>query len=556
MKDHQILHAVHRVAKEAKRHKLSAAYFRKVNVDIRLITDFLKIPEEEAPFFSIVFILKYEQNEPVSLLDISLHLNADTFKMLEYKRNFDSLLSRGLIKETSERRGRKTGFLYKKFFVPDNVALSVIDGLEIAEEKSIVHKDIISLLEDMDATINEQVDDEADPRVYIPDIKTMLERHGHLGLLKKLAVMKPDDVEQILFLKLVWAGLNGEEEADLGRTLDDLISQRRAKILFMQKLMAGNSTLVKNKLVELDKCGFLNNSVIKLAEKSVKLLKEEGIEMFSFKNGNNNVVSPSAISPKVLYFNQNMTATLAPLRASLKSTNLKKIRQRLKKMDYPTGINVLFYGPPGTGKTELVYQLARETNREIIHVDISDTKSKWFGESEKLIKKVFTRYHDYLDRSKRAPILLFNEADAIIAQRRDAADSNTRMVENTVQNIILEELEKSRGLFFATTNFVNNLDTAFERRFLYKIEFPRPDEQTRAMIWKSKIGSLGKRECKTLANGYDFTGGQIDNIVRKFETSMIINGSRPDLATIRDFCDQERLDGGKRGIGFAVNSDQ
>lgn len=87
------------------------------------------------------------------------------------------------------------------------------------------------------------------------------------------------------------------------------------------------------------------------------------------------------------------------------------------------GFACLFYGAPGTGKTETVYQLSRLTGRNIMVVDVPQIKSKWVGESEKNIKALFDRYREQVKRAKHTPILLFNEADAIIGIRKNGASS-------------------------------------------------------------------------------------------------------------------------------------
>ncbi|MDH5400080.1 MAG: ATP-binding protein [Cyclobacteriaceae bacterium] len=554
MKEHSLLQAVYRIAKEAKRHKLSDKLFTKVSEEIKLVGEFLHIPATDVVILSLVFVIKYEQDNAVSLNYLAAYLNVDNLKLLEYKTSFDSLTDSDLLIKGSYRNRRKHNFIYSEYEVPENVAIAIVDGAKVVKNEPVIHEDILNLLENIDRILDSCPEEEsiAGP---ISEIEGLLARHRDFPLLKKLGVYKLNSIEQTLLLQLIWSALNGEEDIDLNRSLEQLLDFPRKKIQYMQDLMLGRSPLIRYKLVELDKSGFLNNSVLKLGEKAIELLKEEGFELYSHKEGNRNIIVPSIITRKDLFFNESMEKQLAPLRASLVETNLIKIRERLKKLGHPTGINVLFYGHPGTGKTELVYQLARATNREIIHVDISETKSKWFGDSEKRIKKVFTNYNQYLEHASHTPVLLFNEADALIKRRRDSALSNTDHTENALQNIILEELEKFSGLFFATTNFVSNLDSAFERRFLYKIKFPRPDASVRVRIWKSKARGLRKREYEALADSYDFTGGQIDNVVRKMETSEVIHGTRADFGMIQDFCEQERLErNGKRRIGFTVNS--
>ena len=95
----------------------------------------------------------------------------------------------------------------------------------------------------------------------------------------------------------------------------------------------------------------------------------------------------------------------------------------MKESGFRCGFTCLFYGAPGTGKTETVLQLARQTGRDIVQVNLSQLKSCWVGESEKNIKRLFDNYRNKVKKSKVIPILLFNEADAIINQRMEGAQT-------------------------------------------------------------------------------------------------------------------------------------
>ena len=176
----------------------------------------------------------------------------------------------------------------------------------------------------------------------------------------------------------------------------------------------------------------------------------------------------------------------------------------------------------------------------------------WFGESEKIIKQVFKDYKSYAKKQKSTPILFFNEADAIISKRKDVANSNVSDTENRIQNILLEEIENFEGILIATTNLADNLDKAFERRFLFKIEFQKPSISTKTQIWQLKMQHLSNEDCAMLASRFDFSGGQIDNIVRKNEINEIIHGSTLDINTLLEYCKEETLSNqnNKTTIGF------
>lgn len=123
-----------------------------------------------------------------------------------------------------------------------------------------------------------------------------------------------------------------------------------------------------------------------------------------------------------------------------------------------------------------------------------------------------------------------------------------------MQAILLEELEKIKGIFFATTNIVENLDSAFERRFLYKIKFENPTVEAKTAMWKDRLPWLNEVDAKKIAAEYDLSGGQIDNIARKIIVSECVSGVMPTVEEIKSMCRLEKIqyDGEVREIGFTA----
>jgi SpoVK/Ycf46/Vps4 family AAA+-type ATPase len=186
-------------------------------------------------------------------------------------------------------------------------------------------------------------------------------------------------------------------------------------------------------------------------------------------------------------------------------------------------------------------------------VDVSQIKSCWVGESEKHIKDLFDRYRSLVKSRKVAPILLFNEADGILGVRHEGAERAVDKMENSIQNIILQEMETLEGIMIATTNLTSNLDKAFERRFIYKIEFERPTLDAKRHIWKSMIPALSDESALALAREFDLSGGQIENIARKRTVELILSGEEPTFEKLREYCIGETINSqyGKTGkIGF------
>ena len=178
-------------------------------------------------------------------------------------------------------------------------------------------------------------------------------------------------------------------------------------------------------------------------------------------------------------------------------------------------------------------------------------KSKWVGESEKKIQGLFSKYEAMVKKYDICPILLFNEADAIISKRSDNVSAAVDKMENACQNIILQAMENLTGIMIATTNLTNNLDSAFERRFLYKICFDKPTIDTRRQIWKSMLPFLSYEEARSLARDYDFSGGQIENIARKQAVDCILYGHHQDISSVRVYCHSENIRNSKISrIGF------
>ena len=134
----------------------------------------------------------------------------------------------------------------------------------------------------------------------------------------------------------------------------------------------------------------------------------------------------------------------------------------------------------------------------------------------------------------------------------EGAQTAANKMENSLQNIILQEMENLDGILIATTNLAGNMDKAFERRFLYKIKFEKPTLEARMSIWHEMIPSLSDYDTKVLAEKYDFSGGQIENIARHNVINNILYGDKGNnIETLMTYCESECLETKiTRKIGF------
>ena len=254
------------------------------------------------------------------------------------------------------------------------------------------------------------------------------------------------------------------------------------------------------------------------------------------------VICADTIGTKALFYPDKTARQISELEELLAQEKFARVQESLVAHGMRKGFACLFYGSPGTGKTETVLQLARKTGRDIMQVDMSQMRDKFVGESEKNVKAIFTRYRRLCQESDILPILLLNEADALLSVRLLDMRNSVDQMANTMQNIILQEMENLEGILIATTNLTSNLDGAFDRRFLYKVEFQKPTAEESRHIWQAMLPTLSEDNARTLASKYDFSGGQIENIARKQVVSNILYDTEAlDLSLIRSACEQECL---------------
>ena len=254
------------------------------------------------------------------------------------------------------------------------------------------------------------------------------------------------------------------------------------------------------------------------------------------------VIDAESIGKKALFYPTKTAKQISELEDLLSPDKFSRVQKSLEAHGMRKGFACLFYGLPGTGKTETVLQLARKTGRDIMQVDMSQMRDKYVGESEKNVKQIFTRYRRLCRDSALTPILLLNEADALLSVRLAKVEHSVDQMANTMQNILLQEMENLDGILIATTNLTQNLDSAFDRRFLYKVEFRKPTAEESRHIWQAMLPTLSDDNARILAGKYDFSGGQIENIARKQVVSNILHDSEDlDMSLISSACEVERL---------------
>ncbi len=243
-----------------------------------------------------------------------------------------------------------------------------------------------------------------------------------------------------------------------------------------------------------------------------------------------------------------------------------KVIARLKEWgikDKNKGIEsrILFYGPAGTGKTLSALGIAKTLKKQILSFDCSKILSMYVGESEKNVRKIFDDYKEIAKKIKNEPVLLLDEADQFLSVRIHSGSGAEKM-HNQMQNIFLEQIEKFSGVLIATTNLVETIDSAFARRFNYKIEFKRPNQAQRQILWENHLPKNAKYEKsqtpKTLAlalSSYDLSGAQIALVVKN--TAYKVATRENPIFSKQDFIQEIKREisgnfGGEKSVGFSV----
>ncbi len=484
-----------------------------------------------------LFVEGSSDGSSVTISNLARFMDCPSVCVMKYHEDIDDLVKRRILRKVNNRfGGEKVGYV-----VPEDVLNAFKNDIRF-KPKSLVAKDGVQFFQMVFDLTHQRYEKEIDAAQLMEEFQQLLEANKELKYVRKLERLNLPDNSKLLVTQMARHLVLNQENYVTADNLGFLFDDRHEAYNELRLLEEGNHILMRKKLVEYDgEEGFFDKAKYKLTDVArEKLLK--GFSLSKRTKANAQAIKADSIVPKTLFFNDKTGLQMEDLSEMLSVEKLSAIQSRLKEHGRRTGFACLFYGSPGTGKTESVLQIARKTGRDIMQVNISEIKSKWVGESEQNIKAVFDNYRALCKNSDIMPILLFNEADAILGTRMGKTVHAVDKMENSIQNIVLQEMETLDGIMIATTNLEQSLDSAFERRFIYKVRFERPDVNQRRKIWQSMLPSLNEGMALQLAASFDFSGGQIENIVRKCDVESILYGeSSVDAEKIQRFCQEEMI---------------
>ncbi|ELG8494868.1 ATP-binding protein [Campylobacter upsaliensis] len=389
---------------------------------------------------------------------------------------------------------------------------------------------------------------------YIKECLKLSKFHNVLNAIFKEHALNAK--EQILFLALLKEEYTLSHENSAAReqnALLNLISENELELRQNKKLLEDDSKLLNlieydeylNAFGELSKSFFISDEVLERVinspTKQNQKLKLESLvkeqEIFEL------------IEPNIDINDIIMPENTKELLSNILKQKDKKVLERLSLWGIKSSKNIeakiIFYGPPGTGKTMSAFGVAKAMKKAVLSFDCSKILSKWVGESEQNVRKIFDTYKNIANSCKQSPILLLNEADQFLSTRIEGGSGSDKM-HNQMQNIFLEQIERFSGVLIATTNFLESLDSAFSRRFDLKIEFKKPDFKDRLKMWEKFLPKNADFEeafeLETLAK-YELSGAQILMVVKNTALKTAI--SKDGIFTMRAFLEsiQKELEG-------------
>lgn len=536
-----IIDAIEQVALLAEDSAFCPAFFRAAKRPLEYLAERLSLSKEQATLFSL--FVNFSNDSRIRLYTITEFVGCTQIEILRRSADLEELRRRRFIKRTA----------HGEAFGISPAALKMVRENRPMELHSISNLNIHQFFELLKVYISEREDEYCEYDELNQNIVELLNANSSLPFVEKLKSYDLDDEARMFLLQGCNMLVNKDDSVITVSDISFLFDYDYTTKSLFSKLNGGDHPLITLGLVQNAGSDITRPDFYELGRVAVEELLAELCIAVKRTEVTHNKIAHTTIEAKSLYYNPSEEEQISQLQSLLQPDRFEKVCDRLSSKGMRRGFATLFYGTPGTGKTETARQLARLTGRDIIQVDMSELRDKYVGESEKRVKALFDNYRKMVKEERVAPILLFNEADAIISKRSNSVSSSVDKMENALQNIILQEIEDLEGILIATTNLTSNMDRAFERRFLYKVQFNAPSIEAKCAIWHSMLPNLTIDEVRSLATTYDFSGGQIENIARKYTVAQILTDSDTlPFERVQAMCHEESLDKGplRKAIGF------
>lgn len=529
--------------------KFSDELLSEISDDTAYVGSKLNLNPVQCVLLAIILDATYDERS-IDSSKIADRMEMNNIEFRRYRKDLEDMSLKHIVRITESSRG--------KYHTIYSDAIEAIEGDTDYIKPANDNLSIDEVFFRMNNIFSEYRDDALTDDRLFEELHDLIHRNGQLSFCRltyDIFMRMPSYLKKMyfcMFLYMCVGYVNGKRNCVDTDTLLNFVPEKQDSGSIQRAFRDEKTPLQEKGLIEFcSDDGFVNQDEVCLSERMRS-------ELFTELNIKEKEITKSpdvkgfeSITRKELFYNEAEGEQIERLAKLLDDENFKGVQQRLREKGLRDGVNIIMYGKPGTGKTESCLQLARETGRDLFIVDVAKLKSKWVGDSEKQVRGMFVYYRELVKHSEKAPILLLNEADAILGTRIKNVEQSVDKMNNTIQNIILQEMETIGGILIATTNLETNLDPAFERRFLMKIKFDLPDEGARRKIWKNMLPDLEESDASVLAHDYEFSGGQIENVTRKSLINYVIEGKPYNMEDLSKYCEEECFHKStRRSIGF------
>ena len=369
-----LLTAIEQIVEKAKDSQLSKEFFRKADKYIKYVSGKIELTKEQSVMLAL-FINRSDDNS-IRIGDISCDVKCSTVRILRYMNDIDELEKREFI-----RCCRDTGY---RRSVSYRVPVDVLEAIQHNEKyvpKRSTGLSCEELFGELEEIFEMRKEDELTYDNLVKKIDSLFEDNKNLEYVKQVTcsgMLEEDKMLLILFSHLC---VNNNDDNIGYHDLDFLYDDKRMWNRIKSQLSRGYNDLFEEGMIE------YNNDEGMVDRESFRMTDKAKSELFcelTLKSRNNsklskNLIKSEKIAEKALFYGENIQAQIDELSQLLEEKHYQEIHQRMKEAGFRCGFTCLFYGAPGTGKTETVLQLARQTGRDILQVDVSRIKSCWVG---------------------------------------------------------------------------------------------------------------------------------------------------------------------------------
>ncbi|MFC6269453.1 hypothetical protein [Frigoriflavimonas asaccharolytica] len=360
-----LLECIENIHKFSKDSHLRKPFFQSIKQDLALLCPYLQLSELEAVLFANAFVAWFEES---SFTKIFEYFGMTSFQVLKYREAIEVLYSRNLLMNKESRKRQISTYELSQSVIntiSKNEALKIFQNKKIATEKNFV--DLLEEFNEMSDQVDANTIHQCD---FVDYINTLCEENLHMPIFREIKNYKLDLFETYFFLDAIWDAIScGDNDfnTNVQSTINDYFKQKSQALYNIKKLVNKETKLHKLGLIELSNQNFANKPHAKLTKKVTDFLRDNQDLLIDEVSGENSkLILAKNIKSKKLYFNTDENSQLEQISSILNEDKFLEMQKRLAEKAMPIGITAIFHGVPGTGKTESVYQLAKNSGRNIL----------------------------------------------------------------------------------------------------------------------------------------------------------------------------------------------